>query len=179
MATVAFDGKLLAVDKASWSAASAPGASGGIWNATSRLFELRPPERQRLNIGSEGGAWIAFMGAPGFVGKVHDWLVGLADSAPEASEKNETIAIVVTSAKIVYRLTGWYSLEKLDSLPFTAGAAEQIALGAMLAGASAAMALALAARRTSYVGAGIDFVNIETGTLGILDLDVRAAERKS
>jgi hypothetical protein len=179
MATVAFDGKLLAVDKASWSLSSASGTGNGIWNATARLFELRPQERQKLGLGPEGGAWIAFMGAPGFVNKVHEWLVGLSDAAPAPQDKDDTIGIIVTSAKTVYRLSGWYSLEKSESLPFAAGAAEQIALGAMLAGASAVMALALTARRAPYVAAGIDHVNIETGTLGVLDFEIRAIERKA
>jgi hypothetical protein len=175
MATVTFDGKLLAVDKATWSGAD---AGGGVWNATSRLFELRAPERQRLGMSTEGRAWIAFVAQPGYVGKVHDWLVGLAEEAPPAPDRNETIGIVVTSSKMLYRLTGWYSLSKIESLPFAGGAGEELALGAMLAGAGAAMALALAARRANYVGAGIDFVNIESGDPGVLDFDVRVAERK-
>ncbi len=43
--TVAFDGKLLAVDKAYWS------AGGASWNTTSKLLELQATAKQKLGLG--------------------------------------------------------------------------------------------------------------------------------
>jgi hypothetical protein len=173
MTTVAFDGKLLAVDKASWT------ESGRTWNAVTKLYELRAEERQKLDVGSEGQAWIAFMSDPGLVIKLRDWLIGLSEEKPEAPDKGATIGVIARSDGSLYRLTGWYSMEKIESVPFAGGGGQDIALGAMLAGASAAMALALIARRSAWVAAGIDFVNIENGEFGGMEFDVRMTERKS
>jgi hypothetical protein len=173
MTTVAFDGKLLAVDKALWS------ATGWTWSAVTKLQELRSGERQKLGLSADGQAWIAFLGDAGFVSKVHDWLIGVSEQAPETSDKRETIGVIATSAGVVYRLTGWYSVVKIESVPFADGGGHEVALGAMLAGASAAMALALIARRSAWVAAGIDYVNVETAALGAIQFDLRMSERKS
>ena len=48
----------------------------------------------------------------------------------------------------------------------------------MLAGAKAPMGLALIARRSAWVVAGIDYVNIETGQFGGIQFEQRFSEQK-
>ena len=67
---------------------------------------------------------------------------------------------------------------KVDSVPFAEGATQEGALGAMLAGAKAPMGLALIARRSAWVVAGIDYVNIETGQFGGIQFEQRFSEQK-
>ena len=170
--TVAFDGTLLAVDKAYWS------AGGASWNATSKLLELQPPAKQRLSLGSNVNAWIAFLADPGLSMKVRDWLIERVDAPPEVTNKNDIIAVIVTAEAKIFLLTGWYSMVKVDSVPFAEGATQEGVLGAMLAGAKAPMGLALIARRSAWVVAGIDYVNIETGQFGGIQFEQRFSEQK-
>lgn len=172
MTTVAFDGKLLAVDKAAWA------DSGRSWNATTKLYELGPTERQRLSLSPEDKAWIAFLADPGFVMKLREWLLAVTEDRPEPPSRSDTIGIIATSKGVAFRLTGWYTLAKLEALPFAGGEGHEVALGAMLAGASAAMSLALIARRSTYVAGGIDYVNVETSELGAIQFDLRMSEKK-
>ena len=107
---------MLAVDKAYWS------AGGTSWNATSKLLELQPPAKQRLSLGSNVNAWIAFLADPGLSMKVRDWLIERLDAPPEVANKNEVIAVIVTAEAKIFLLTGWYSMVKVDSVPFAEGA---------------------------------------------------------
>ena len=170
--TVAFDGTLLAVDKAYWPAA------GASWNATSKLQELQPTGKQKLSLGTTVNAWIAFLAEPGLAMKIRDWLIGRQDDPPELSNKNDVLAVIVTAEAKIFLLTGWYSMVKVDTVPFAEGAAQEGALGAMLAGAKAPMSLALIARRSAWVVAGIDYVNIENGQFGGIQFEQRFSEQK-
>ncbi len=169
--TVAFDGTLLAVDKAYWS------ANGASWNATNKLLELQPSAKQRLTLGN-ANAWIAFLADPGLSMKIRDWLIERSDTPPEVTNKSDIVAVIVNAEAKVFLLTGWYSLVKVDSVPFAEGAAQEGALGAMLAGAKAPMGLALIARRSAWIVAGIDYVNIETGQFGGIQFEQRFSEQK-
>ena len=170
--TVAFDGTLLAVDRAYWSAA------GSTWNATNKLQELQPNAKQKLGLGTTVNAWIAYMAEPGLCMKVRDWLIERQDTPPDAADKDQVIAVIVTAEARVFLLSGWYSMVKVDSVPFAEGAAQEGALGAMLAGAKAPMSLALIARRSAWVVAGIDYVNIESGQFGGIQFEQRFSEQK-
>ncbi len=170
--TVAFDGTLLAVDRAYWSAA------GATWNATSKLQELQSSAKQKLGLGTSVNAWIAYMAEPGLGMKVRDWLIERQDTPPEVADKNQVIAVIVTAEARVFLLSAWYSMVKVDSVPFADGAAQEGALGAMLAGAKAPMGLALIARRSAWVVAGIDYVNIENGQFGGIQFEQRFSEQK-
>ena len=170
--TVAFDGTLLAVDKAYWS------ASAASWNSTSKLLELQPAGKQRLSMGTNVNAWIAFLAEPGLAMKVRDWLIERLDAPPEVPNKNQIIAVIATAEAKILLLTGWFSMVKVDSVPFAEGTAQEGALGAMLAGAKAPMSLALIARRSAWVVAGIDYVNIENGQFGGIQFEQRFSEQK-
>ncbi len=169
--TVAFDGTLLAVDKAYWS------TNGASWNVTSKLLELQPPAKQRLSLGN-ANAWIAFLADPGMSMKIRDWLIERAETPPEVTNKEDAVAVIVTAEAKIFLLSGWYSLVKVETVPFAEGAAQEGALGAMLAGAKAPMGLALVARRSAWVVAGIDYVNIETGQFGGIQFEQRFSEQK-
>jgi len=171
--TVAFDGNLLAVDKAWW------GQQGLSWHMVTKLRALQPSGRQKLGLSAGANAWIVFLADPGFAAKLNDWLVDLAENPPELEDKNARIAVVVTADASVYVLTGWYSLVRVELLPFAAGDGHEAVLGAMLGGAKAPMALALIARRSGWVSAGIDYVNIESGDFGKIQFDLRMSEQKS
>ncbi|MEO5861072.1 MAG: hypothetical protein ABIW48_09670 [Burkholderiales bacterium] len=170
--TVAFDGTLLAVDKAYWS------AGGANWNSTSKLQELQATAKQKLGLGASINAWIAYMADPGLCMKVRDWLIERQDTPPDGANKNENVAVIVTAEARIFLLSGWYSMVKVDTVPFAEGAVQEGALGAMLAGAKAPMGLALIARRSAWVVAGIDYVNIENGEFGGIRFEQRFIEQK-
>lgn len=169
--TVAFDGTLLAVDKAYWS------NNGASWNATSKLLELQSPAKQKLSLGN-ANAWIAFLADSGLSMKIRDWLIERQDAPPEVPNKDDAVAVIVTTEAKIFLLTGWFSMVKVETVPFAEGAAQEGALGAMLAGAKAPMGLALVARRSAWVVAGIDYVNIETGQFGGIQFEQRFSEQK-
>lgn len=169
--TVAFDGTLLAVDKSYWS------NNGSNWNSTNKLLELQPPAKQKLSLGN-ANAWIAFLAEPGLAMKIRDWLIERADAPPEVPNKSDIVAVIVTAEAKIFLLTGWFSMVKVDSVPFAEGAAQEGALGAMLAGAKAPMGLALVARRSAWVVAGVDYVNIENGQFGGIQFEQRFSEQK-
>jgi hypothetical protein len=169
--TVAFDGTLLAVDKAYWS------TNGASWNATSKLLELQPPAKQKLSLGN-ANAWIALLAEPGLSMKIRDWLIERSDAPPEVPNKSDAVAVIVNAEAKIFLLTGWFSMVKVESVPFAEGAAQEGALGAMLAGAKAPMGLALVARRSAWVVAGIDYVNIENGQFGGIQFEQRFSEQK-
>ncbi len=169
--TVAFDGTLLAVDKAYWS------TNGASWNATSKLLELQQPAKQRLSLGN-ANAWIAFLADPGLSMKIRDWLIERSDTPPEVANKKDAVAVIVNAEAKMFLLSGWYSMVKVETVPFAEGAAQEGALGAMLAGAKAPMGLALVARRSAWVVAGVDYVNIETGQFGGIQFEQRFSEQK-
>ncbi len=170
--TVAFDGILLAVDKAYWS------GGGANWNSTSKLQELQATAKQKLGLGTSVNAWIAYMADPGLCMKVRDWLIERQDAPPDGANKNENVAVIVTAEARIFLLSGWYSMVKVDTVPFAEGAVQEGALGAMLAGAKAPMGLALIARRSAWVVAGIDYVNIESGEFGGIQFEQRFIEQK-
>ena len=169
--TVAFDGTLLAVDKAYWS------VNGASWNVTSKLLELQQPAKQKLSLGT-ANAWIAFLAEPGLAMKIRDWLIERADTPPPVEDKDAAVAVVATADAKIFLLSGWYSMVKVESVPFAEGAAQEGALGAMLAGAKAPMGLALLARRSAWVVGGIDYVNIENGQFGGIQFEQRFSEQK-
>ena len=170
--TVAFDGSIFAVDKGCWA------RNGGSWSSVTKLQEVQASARQKLGLGSGVNAWIAMVGELGFCLRVREWLTDRIEVAPVAENKNELIAVIVTSEAKVYLLTGWYSLVKIDSVPFAEGSAHEMVLGAMLGGAKAPMAIALAARRSAGIAAGIDYVTIENGEFGGIVFDHRFTEQK-
>ena len=170
--TVAFDGTLLAVDRAYWS------AGGSSWNSTSKLQELQPTGKQKLGLGVSVNAWIAYMADPGVSMKIRDWLIERQDAPPDVANKNQNMAVIVTAEARVFILSGWFSMVKIDTVPVAEGAAQEGALGAMLAGAKAPMGLALIARRSAWVVAGIDYVNIESGQFGGIQFEQRFSEQK-
>ncbi len=110
--------------------------------------------------------------------KIRDWLIERQDAPPEVPNKDDAVAVIVTAEAKIFLLTGWFSMVKVETVPFAEGAAQEGALGAMLAGAKAPMGLALVARRSAWVVAGIDYVNIETGQFGGIQFEQRFSEQK-
>ena len=144
---------LLAVDKAYWSA-------GGRLECHQQVARIASNVKQRLSLGTSVNAWIAYMADPGLSMRVSR----LADSSARIcrrryKQERERRGSRDGWAK-VFLLSGWYSMVKVDTVPFFPRRRAGGALGAMLAGAKAPMGLALIAKRSAWVVAEIDYVNI-------------------
>lgn len=149
MTTIAWDGNTLAVDRGSW--------SGYLVNTVCKLFDVRGGGRIKNQ------AYFAACGDAHVAMATVKWLRGeeippFAD--PEAWKKS--VGVVVSLDKRIYRICPGilFCEEEILSVPFADGGGGEIALGAMLAGASAARAVKIVAQRSSLSYGGVDSVKI-------------------
>lgn len=140
MTTIAWDGKTLAVDRASW--------QGHLCSDAQKLYRI-----DRLQ------AWYAAAGDEALVQRVIRWLrTGTSESIPE-KEQEHSFGLLVNERGEVFRVSGYLELAKIEKAPVSDGAGAPIAIGAMLAGADAIQAIAIA-ERCSDVARDCNFIRI-------------------
>ena len=155
MSIVAFDGVILAADRASW--------KGDVWSHTKKLFQVAPCDecvcRFRLPAITKNLVW----GACGMAAEVPlmlRWMQKGGD-VPSLEDKDMSRGLILDAETgEVYGLTGLLTLEPFTHPPVADGGGHQLALGAMLAGASAIRAVELVAARTAMAAGGVDFYTL-------------------
>lgn len=156
MTTIAFDGKTLAVDRASWK-------GNYIWTPVQKLFiinQLGQSAADRFGLEKETKIAYAGAGSAADVPLVVSWMMGRLTEIPKDLEKDEDNTsrglILSIDSRRIYALTGILTLESYTGFPVADGGGHQMALGAMLAGATAVQAIEFSAARSSWAAGGVD-----------------------
>lgn len=160
MSIVCFDGDTLAVDRASW--------KNQIWSPTRKLFKLSPPSQEclkRFRV-SEYNDLIVW-GACGYAEEIPLILEWMEKGGEAPSLKKQNVArglILHAHSGYINGLTGLLTLEPFGTgVAVADGGGHEIALGAMLAGATAPKAVELAKSRSSWGAGGVDYYCWRTG----------------
>lgn len=152
MTTIAFDGKTLAVDRGSWK-------NNFVWSVTRKLFgpfEISEPAADRLGMPRGATVVYAAAGTAAEAPLVATWLFS-GGGMPDLNDKEMSRGIVVwVEGRSGGFLTSLLTLEPIDRYPIADGGGFEIALGAMLAGASAVRAVELTIERTGWAAGGVD-----------------------
>lgn len=143
MTTIAWDGKTLAVDRGSW--------QGYIANRVNKLRNVSGGNR----IADQ--AYVALSGDAQLAEAAFAWLMGSDWPRILDADYNKVCGVVVTTKHQVYRISiGMANAEEILDVPFADGGGADMALGAMLAGATAPKAIELVATRSSLSWGGVD-----------------------
>lgn len=151
MTTIAFDGKTLAVDCASWK-------NSYTWTKVKKLFVLEICEQACLDLmlcpEMNKIAW-ACAGDAADVPLIYKWLVG--GDRPILEDKTISRGLFLScNGGEIYSLTSRLTLEEFQDRIVADGGGFEMALGAMLAGADAVQAINLVASRSSWSAGGVD-----------------------
>ena len=148
MTTIAFDGKTLAADQCSW--------SSGMRRRVRKVFKVESPER--------GPILVAFCGAGSFCLMVLDWMQGKGERPNPAdhwssSEMHNQCCLAIDSEYRVWTLGNDLRWQQMQESIYAMGAGQDIAWGALEAGASAERAIEIAIKRSDFAGIGVDVVS--------------------
>lgn len=145
MTTIAFDGKTLAADRGSW--------SGGFHQHVKKVHRVTAPDGQRF--------LVALMGEGAFAIRVLRWMRGEIEHPGECLKDNENsdCAVVVDERHRVWRL----SASRLEYVRYqgslhAAGAGQEFAIGALMAGAGAIKAVNITMLVSDYAARGVNWV---------------------
>ncbi|CDN87342.1 hypothetical protein BN948_01764 [Hydrogenophaga intermedia] len=152
MTTIAWDGHSLAADQASW--------SGGLRRRVCKVYEVYSPEvaeapGRRILVGLQGNG--------SFAVQVLAWLRGERqrpnplDFMP-AAELDRACAVVIDEKRRVWLLGNDLHYQPMRDKVFSLGAGQEMALGALQAGASARRAVEIVIKCSDYAGLGVDVV---------------------
>lgn len=157
MTTIAWDGKTLAVDRASWQGSY-------VWSSATKLFHvddasvecckrfrLTPPPGNQSHL-----VWAA-AGDPSLVPLALMWMQEGGEIPTMQAKSPTTLGLILeVSTRRISRLNSRMTLERLNDAPVAEGGGFEIALGAMLAGATAVQAIELVASRSGWAAGGVD-----------------------
>lgn len=148
MTTIAFDGRTLAADRGSW--------SGGFHQHVKKVHRVTAPDGRRF--------LVALMGEGAFAVRVLRWMRGEIDHPGQCLKDNEDrdCAVVIDEQRRVWRL----SASRLEYVQYqgnlhSAGAGQEFAMGALMAGADAVKAVKITMQVSDYAARGVDWVRFQ------------------
>lgn len=144
MTTIAFDGKTLAADRGAW--------SGGFHQAAKKVHRITAPDGRKY--------LVAQMGNAAFAADVLRWMRGGPHPGPCLdADKNTDCAVVVDEQRRVWRLSAdRLTYREATGRLHSAGAGQEIAMGALMAGAGAIKAVNITMLVSDYAARGVDWV---------------------
>lgn len=147
MTTIAFDGKTLAADRGAW--------SGGFHQVAKKVHRVTAPDGRKF--------LVALMGNAAFASDVLRWMRGGPHPGPCLdADKNTDCAVVVDEQRRVWRLSAdRLTYRKAMGRLHSAGAGQEIAMGALMAGASACRAVRITMLVSDYAARGVDSVSFK------------------
>lgn len=152
MTTIAWDGKTLAADRGSW--------SNGLHQAVRKVYRITAPDGRRF--------LVALAGDSAFAMQTLRWMRGEVEEAPKCLSDDATsdVAVVIDERRRVWRLNS-----RLIYIPYrdkihAHGAGQEIALGAMMAGADAVKAIRITMQVSDYAARGVDWARFRTSQEG-------------
>lgn len=148
MTTIVWDGKTLAGDRCSW--------SGPTRRQVRKVFRITAKDGKDFLVG--------FCGDGAFALAVLAWMRGDADKpmarlfgvSPDAQ-----CALVIDSDLTVWGVGGSLAYYRFDEKMMAMGGGQEFAWGALEAGATAAQAVEIAAKRSDYAAMGVDTVSFD------------------
>lgn len=150
MTTIAWDGKTLAADQCSW--------SGGTRRRTKKVFKIRTKQGRVL--------LVAFAGTQSFCLQVLAWMKG-DGPRPNPSDYwgrddiDRQCAVVIDEKRRVWSLSNDLFWNQMKERKFANGSGQEMAWGALEAGATAAQAIRIVMKRSDYAGLGVDTVSFD------------------
>ena len=145
MTTIAWDGMTLAGDRCSW--------SSGVRRTVKKVHKVTAPDGRRYLVG--------FTGDGDFCMAVLAWMKGegerpaYADFGVDAANQ---FAVVIDEEMKVWALSANLKYSRFYEQRMAYGAGQDMAWGALEAGADAKTAIQIVARRSDYAGLGVDCV---------------------
>lgn len=151
MTTIAWDGKTLAADQCS--------TSGYVQSRVHKLYKGKWHDGQNVLIG--------FCGSGEFAHAIRLWLAGDLIERPKFGDydvnKGDAVGLLIDESLNIFKITANLHLLPFNENVYAMGAGAECAFGAMEAGASAELAVRIAARRTAGTGFDVDTVSwVET-----------------
>lgn len=161
MTTIAFDGRTLATDKASWKGEA-------VWSVTTKLLiipSIHEDVSSRWRIPTHSQLVWAVAGYASVIPLVLNWCeVGGPHPTELERDKNRSCGLILSQTTgRIYGLTSLCTLEIFDKAPIADGAGFEMALGAMLAGADAVTAIKIVTSRTGWAAGGVDSFTLPDG----------------
>lgn len=152
MTTIAWDGKTLAVDRACWKGQE-------VWSPFKKLFEINlcGESMSALRLAHPSIVWAA-TGMTGVIPLVAQWLERGGDRPrfdKDVADGSLGVILEVDTGK-VYSFSGLLTVNPYEGAPVSDGVGHEMALGAMLAGASATRAIEIVAERSGMAAGGVD-----------------------
>lgn len=150
MSTIIWDGRTLAADKGAW--------SGDIIRTATKIFRIADPAGEEYLVG--------FVGDEAYATKILAWLKsGKAEDRPVPSEwydrddLNRQCALIIRkSDRRVVQLPKNLVWCPVEEKQFAIGGGQEIAYGALDAGADAVQALEIVSRRSNYAARGANYL---------------------
>jgi hypothetical protein len=144
MTTIAFDGRTLAADRGSW--------SGGLHQAVKKVHRITAPDGRRFLVAMAGDSVFATLCLA--------WMRGKIDSPGHCldDDKNRDVMVVIDEKHRVWRLSSRLVYVPYEGKLHAHGAGQEIALGALMAGADAVKAIRITAQISDFAARGVDFV---------------------
>lgn len=144
MTTIAWDGRTLAADKGAW--------SGGLHQAARKVHRVTAPDGRRF--------LVAFAGDVAFCAEVLRWMRGKGGQPGPclADDLNRDCAVVIDEKLHIWRLSSRLIWVPCEGRVHSSGAGQEVALGALMAGAGAIKAIRITMAVSDYAARGVDWV---------------------
>ena len=144
MTTIAWDGETLAADRASW--------TGGFHQPGKKVHRVTAPDGRKF--------LVALMGNAAFATDVLRWMRGGPHpGACLVADQEYDCAIVIDERRRVWRLSGHrLTYREYPDRLHAGGAGQEIAMGALMAGADARTAVKITMQVSDYAARGVDCV---------------------
>jgi hypothetical protein len=143
MTTIAWDGTTLAADKGSW--------SGGLHQAVRKVHRITAPDGRRF--------LMAMAGDSVFATQVLRWMLGGDHPGPcMVEDMNHDVAVVIDERRRIFRLSSRLVYVPYEGKVHAHGAGQEVALGALMAGADAVKAIRITMQVSDFAARGVDFV---------------------
>lgn len=144
MTTIAWDGETLAADRGSW--------SGGFHQDAKKVYRVTAPDGRVF--------LVALLGNAAFATDVLRWMMGGPHPGQCLEADGEMdCAVVIDARRRVWRLAAHrLTYREYPGRLHSAGAGQEIALGAMMAGADAVKAIRITMQVSDYAARGVDCV---------------------
>mgnify|MGYP006921288158 CR=1 FL=1 len=143
MTTIAWDGTTLAADKGSW--------SGGLHQPVRKTYKITAPDGRRFLVAMAGDAV--------FATQCLRWLRG-GDHPGRCldDDLNRDVMVVIDEKRRIWRLSSRLVYVPYEGKIHAHGAGQEIALGALMAGADAVKAIRITMQVSDFAARGVDFV---------------------
>lgn len=146
MTTIAYDGRTMAGDKAAW--------SGSLCYPVRKVYKTRTKKQGQILVG--------FAGSGGFAHAVLVWLKGGAHPGKYPEDgKDVTIALIVRANGTIWKLDNNLRYTRVYGRRHALGAGQDMATGAMAAGATAAQAVRIVMRNSDSAAIGMHTVRFK------------------